>query len=76
MKICPTCYAQVAVLIVNVQSGQQFCHRCAGVVCSTFMSHFVVTKADVKWLREIGVDPEISRIEAHVKRLEGGTDEQ
>jgi hypothetical protein len=76
MKICPTCDSKVAVLIVNLANGQRFCHHCAGVVCPTFLPHFVFTQDDVKLLRAMGVDPEVGKIEDHVKRLEGGTDEQ
>lgn len=76
MKICPTCDSTVAVLIVNLQNGQRFCHNCAGVVCPTFLPHFVFTQDDVKLLRAMGVDPEVGKIEDHVKRLEDGTDEQ
>jgi hypothetical protein len=66
-KTCPTCQVQVAVLITNVQNGQQFCHQCSAVVCPTFLPNFVLTKEDVKWLREIGMDPEVSKIEEHIR---------
>jgi len=64
MKICPTCNSQVAVLIVNVQTSQHFCHHCASAVCPTFLPHFVLTLEDVLLLQAMGIDPEVSRIEA------------
>jgi len=73
MKTCPTCNAQVTVLIVNVQNGQRFCHHCSGVVCPTFLPHLVFTEDDVKLLRAMGVDPEIGNIESHLKTLSEGT---
>jgi len=71
MKTCPTCSAQVTVLIVNVQNNQRFCHHCAGAVCPTFLPHAVLTQDDVKLLRAMGVDPEVGKIEEHVKRIGG-----
>lgn len=69
MKICPTCSAQVTALIVNVQNGQHFCHHCAGVVCPSFLPNLVFTQDDVKTLRAMGVDPEVGKIEDHLKDL-------
>jgi hypothetical protein len=34
------------------------------------MKWFVLTCEDVKWLRAIGIDPEVSKIEEHIKRSE------
>jgi hypothetical protein len=68
MKTCPTCNSQVAVLIVNVQSGQHFCHHCAHEVCPTFLPHFVLTCEDVRFMRACGIDPEVSRMEAVVRK--------
>ena len=73
MKTCPTCNAQVTVLIVNVQNGQRFCHHCAHVVCPTFLPHVVFTEDDVKLLRAMGVDPEVGKIEDHLRTLSEGT---
>lgn len=67
MKTCPTCNSQVAVVIVNVQNGQHFCHHCASRECPTFLPHFVLTNDDVVFMRACGIDPEISRIEAASK---------
>ena len=67
MKICPTCNAQVAVLIINLQNGKRFCHHCAGEVCPSFLPHFVLTVDDVRFLRDCGIDPEIARIEAAIR---------
>ena len=67
MKTCPTCSAQVTVLIVNVQNNQRFCHHCAAAVCPTFLPHVVFTQEDVKLLRAMGVDPEVGTIEEYVK---------
>ncbi len=67
MKTCPSCGANVTVLIVNLANGQRFCHKCSGQVCPTFMAHYVVTVEDVVWLRACGIDPEISRIESALK---------
>jgi hypothetical protein len=64
MKTCPTCNSQVVVLIVNVQTGQRFCHHCGSRECPTFLPHFVLTVDDVQFLRDCGINPEISRIEA------------
>jgi hypothetical protein len=67
MKTCPTCNHKAKVLITNVQTGQQFCHRCAETACPTFLPGLVYTLEDVKFLRECGVDPEVGRIEDHLK---------
>ena len=67
MKICPTCSRETQVLITNVQTGQQFCHECSSTVCPTFLPGLVYTLEDVKFLRNCGVDPEVGRIEDHVK---------
>jgi hypothetical protein len=72
MKTCPTCNARVAVLIVNVQTGQRFCHHCASQVCPSFLPHFVLTVDDVQFLRDCGINPEISRIEAALTRTDDG----
>jgi hypothetical protein len=69
MKICPTCNAQVTVLIVNVQNGQRFCHYCAETVCPTVLPGLVYTLEDVKLLRDCGVDPEVGKIEDHLRDL-------
>jgi hypothetical protein len=71
MKTCPTCSAQVTVLIVNIQNNQHFCHQCAAAVCPTFLPHVVFTQDDVKSLRAMGVDPEVGTIEDYVKRIGG-----
>jgi hypothetical protein len=71
MKTCPTCSATVAVLITNVATGDRFCHQCASRVCPSFLPHYVLTEDDVKLLRAMGVDPEVGRIEEHVKRIGG-----
>jgi hypothetical protein len=73
MKTCPTCNSQVAVVIVNVQNGQHFCHHCAHEVCPTFLPHFVLTLEDVLLLQAMGIDPEVSRIEAVVRKDKDGT---
>ena len=73
MKTCPTCNSLVAVLIVNVQSGQSFCHNCAHEVCPTFLLHFVLTLEDVLLLQAMGIDPEVSRIEAAIRKGNDGT---
>jgi len=67
MKTCPTCSQEAQVLITNVQTGQQFCHRCSSTVCPTFMPGLIYTLEDVKFLRECGIDPEVGRIEDHLK---------
>ena len=67
MKTCPTCNSQVAILIVNLQNGQRFCHKCSDQVCPTFMAHFVFTAEDIAWLRACGIDPEVSNIEDCIK---------
>lgn len=64
METRPTCNSQLAVLIVNVQSGKQFCHHCAHEVCPTFMPNFVLTEQDVKFLAACGIDPQVSGITA------------
>jgi hypothetical protein len=61
-KTCPTCGSQVAVVIVNVQNGQRFCHDCASEVCPTFLPNFVLTIGDVEFLRACGIDRQVSRI--------------
>jgi hypothetical protein len=66
MKTCPTCSQEAQVLITNVQTGQQFCHHCAGTVCPSFVPGLVYTLEDVKFLRAVGIDPEIGNIEARV----------
>jgi len=71
MKTCPTCSAQVTVLIVNVHNNQRFCHHCSAAVCPTFLPHVVFTLEDVKLLRAMGVDPEVGKIEEHVKGIGG-----
>jgi hypothetical protein len=48
MKTCPTCQSEAAVLIVNVKTGREHCHGCIG---GTFMRWYVLTVADVCWLR-------------------------
>ncbi len=73
MKTCPTCNAQVTVLIVNVQNGQRFCHHCAHAVCPTFLPHVIFTEDDVKLLRAMGIDPEVGNIEGHLRTLSEGT---
>ena len=73
MKSCPTCKSQVVVLIVNVQSGQRFCHHCAHEVCPTFLPHLVLTLEDVLLLQTMGIDPEVSHIEAVVRKEKDGT---
>ena len=72
MKICPTCNAQVAVLIVNVQTGQRFCHHCASQECPSFLPYFVLSVQDAQFLRDCGINPEISRIEAALTRDDNG----
>jgi hypothetical protein len=74
MKTCPTCNSKVAVVIVNVQNGQHFCHHCAHEVCPTFLPHFVLTYEDVLFMRACGIDPEVSRIQAVARRSSSGTD--
>ncbi len=54
-------------LITNVQNGQRFCHHCAHAVCPTFLPHVVFTEEDVTLLRAMGVDPEVGKIEAHLR---------
>jgi len=65
MKICPSCGADVTVLIVNLANGQRqrFCHNCSGRGCPTFMAYYVLTNEDVAWLRSCGIDRELSSIE-------------
>jgi hypothetical protein len=70
LKTCPTCNAQVTVLIVNVANQQHFCHNCAGQVCPTFLPFYVLTPGDVCFLLACGIDPEVSKIEEHIKRSE------
>jgi hypothetical protein len=67
MKTCPTCNAKVAVLIVNLKNGQRFCHHCAGIVYPSSLPKLVFTQDDVGMLRAIGVDPEVGKIEDHLK---------
>jgi hypothetical protein len=62
--------------MVNLANQQRFCHHCAGVACPTFLPHVVFTQDDVKLLRAMGVDPEVGKIEDHVKGVEDETDEQ
>jgi hypothetical protein len=64
MASCPTCEAEVAVLITNVKTGRQHCHGCVG---GTFMPWYVLTLEDVRWMRECGIDPEITAIEGCIK---------
>jgi hypothetical protein len=68
MKTCPTCNSQVLTLIVNLQNGQSFCHKCSDRACPTFMAHYVLTVEDVAWLRACGIDPQVSSIEDSIKR--------
>ena len=68
MKICPSCGANVLVLIVNLANGQSFCHKCADQVCPTFMAYYVLTIEDVAWLRSCGIDPEVAKIEDRIKQ--------
>ena len=67
MKTCPTCGQEAQVLITNIQTGQQFCHLCASTVCPTFMRGLVYTLEDVKFLRNCGIDPEVGKIENHLR---------
>jgi hypothetical protein len=67
MKICPACNQEAQVLITNVQTGQQFCHNCSSTACPTFLPHLIFTKDDVRLLRAMGVDSEVSRIEDHLR---------
>ena len=65
MKICPTCRAEAAVIIVTVKTGREHCHRCIG---GTFMRFYVLTHEDVRWLRECGIDPQTTAIEDYIDR--------
>jgi hypothetical protein len=68
MKTCPTCGNNKAqVLIVNVQTGERFCHHCAETACPTFVPGLVFTLGDVEFLRNCGIDPEVAKIEDHCK---------
>jgi|HubBroStandDraft_6_1064221.scaffolds.fasta_scaffold181161_2 hypothetical protein len=67
METCPTCCQESEVLITNLQTGQQFCHRCAGTVCPTFMPGLVYNSGDIKFLRDCGIDPEVGKIEDHLR---------
>jgi hypothetical protein len=69
METCPTCSQEAPVLITNIRTGQQFCHRCAGTACPTFMPGLVYTLEDVKFLRECGIDPEVGKIEDYLEDL-------
>lgn len=61
-KICPTCRAEADTLIVNTETGKQFCHGCAAKECPTFLANFVLTLEDAGFLRACGIDPEVARI--------------
>jgi hypothetical protein len=65
--ICPACGTDAAVLITNVVTGSQFCHHCAAAECPSFLPHFVLTLEDVRFMRDCGINPEISRIEAAIR---------
>jgi hypothetical protein len=67
MKTCPTCSSQAAVLITNIENGQQFCHQCSSTACPSFLPSLVYTSEDVKFLRDCGIDPETQRIEDYCK---------
>ena len=67
MKTCPTCGNNKAqVLIVNVQTGERFCHQCAETACPAFMPGLVYSLEDVRFLHDCAIDPEIANIEARV----------
>ncbi len=65
MKICPTCQSEVAVFIVNVQTGREHCHGCIG---PTFKPHLVYSEDDVRALRSMGVATETEAIEDLIQR--------
>lgn len=58
--ICPTCSRDASVLVTNIKDGTQFCHACAP---PSFLPHFVLTVEDVQFLRDCGIDAEVSRLE-------------
>jgi hypothetical protein len=65
MKTCPTCQSEAAVIIVNVKTGREHCHACIG---GTFMRWYVLTPEDVRWMRECGINPEVTAIEDYIER--------
>ena len=75
MGTCPTCSASVqqSELIVNVVTWEQFCLNCASRVCPSFLRYYVLTTDDCLFLRACGIDPEVSRIEAAVRKGNDGT---
>ena len=65
--ICPVCNSDVALLIVNVRSGDKYCQQCARSGPG-FLPGFVLTLEDVGFLRDCGIDPEIAGIEQFLRR--------
>jgi hypothetical protein len=65
--ICPAYGTDAAVLITNVATGSQLCHHCADTECPSFLPNFVLTLEDVRFMRDCGINPEISRIEAVIR---------
>ena len=66
MKICPTCKAEAVVIIVNIQTGREHCHKCIG---PTFKPHLVYNEDDVAMLRAMGVATETEAIEEFVRQI-------
>ena len=60
MRACPSCGAETTVSIVDVRSGKEHCLGCIG---GTYLRWYVLTREDVRWLRECGIDPEVTDIE-------------
>jgi hypothetical protein len=67
MKLCVTCGQPTDCVITNIRTGRDHCHAC---IRPTFLKWFVLTCEDVRFLRAIGVDPEVTSIEEHIKRSE------
>ena len=65
--ICPVCQSDVALLIVNIRSGDKYCQQC-GTLGPGFLPGFVLTLNDAQFLRHCGIDPEIADIEQFVRR--------
>ncbi len=65
--ICSACGMNADVLITNVSTGTQFCHRCAAAECPPFIPNFALTLQDFRFMRDCGIDPEVSRIEAAIR---------
>jgi len=70
LKTCPTCQAEAAVIIVNVQTGREHCHACIG---PTFKPHLVYTEEDLQFLRSMGVATETEAIEEFIRLMKKKT---